>query len=100
MLHNIRQFYRLYTLVLFQLTADTVNLETGQSVLLNVVEELKQRQEPAQTLLLHMEERTVLELAPELESATPVLVVGKILHSPVLVAGKILHSPNAEDFRK
>ena len=34
-------------------------LETGQNVLLNVEEELKQDLEPAQTLLLHTEELTV-----------------------------------------
>ena len=38
---------------------DTVTLEIGQSVLLNVEEELRQDQEPAQTLLLQTEELTV-----------------------------------------
>ena len=38
---------------------DTVTLETGQNVLLNVKEELKQELEPVQTLLLITEELTV-----------------------------------------
>ena len=36
-----------------------MTLEIGQNVLLNVEEELKQGQEPAQTLLLQTEELTV-----------------------------------------
>ena len=42
-----------------QLTVDTVTSETGQNVLLNVEEELRQELEPAQTLLLHTEELAV-----------------------------------------
>ena len=42
-----------------QLMVDTVTMETGQTVLLNVEEELRQEPEPAQTLLLHTEELTV-----------------------------------------
>ena len=38
---------------------DTVTLETGQNVPLNVEEELKQELEPVQTLLLITEELTV-----------------------------------------
>ena len=42
-----------------QLTVDTVTLETGQNVLLNVMEELRQEVELVQTLLLQTEELTV-----------------------------------------
>ena len=42
-----------------QLMVDTVTMETGQTVLLNVEEEYRQEPEPAQTLLLHTEELTV-----------------------------------------
>ena len=44
--------------------------ETGQNALLNVEEELKQDPEPVQTLLLHMEELTVLEEIPNHKNAT------------------------------
>ena len=40
---------------------DTLTLETGQNVLLNVGEELRQDLEPVQTLLLQTEELTVSE---------------------------------------
>ena len=43
--------------------ADTLTSETGQNVLLNVEEELKQDPEPAQTLHPHMEELIVKETA-------------------------------------
>ena len=46
-------------LTIFQSMVDTVTLEIGLSVLLNVEEELRQDQEPAQTLLLQTEELTV-----------------------------------------
>merc|ERR1712224_695140 len=52
-----------------QLTVDTVLLEIGQSVLLNVEEELRLELEHAQTLLLQTEELTVLEKALKLENA-------------------------------
>ena len=42
-----------------QLMVDTLTLETGQNVLLNVMEELRPEAEPAQTLLLQTEELTV-----------------------------------------
>ena len=44
-------------------------LEIGQSVLLNVEEELRLELEHAQTLLLHTEELTVLETALKAEIA-------------------------------
>ena len=50
--------------------ADTLTSETGQNVQLNVEEEHKQDPEPAQTLLLHMEELTVLEEIPNHKNAT------------------------------
>ena len=43
-------------------------LEIGQSVLLNVEEELRLELEHAQTLLLQTEELTVLEMRPNLRS--------------------------------
>ena len=43
---------------LFQLMEDTVTLEIGPNVLLNVEEELRLDLEPAQTLLLQTEELT------------------------------------------
>ena len=49
---------------------DTVTLEIGQNVLLHVEEEPRQGIEPAQTLLLQTEERTVLELVARREIAT------------------------------
>ena len=55
----------------FQLTVGTATLETGQNVLLNVEEELRQDLEPAQTLLLHTEELTVLEEILNHKNATP-----------------------------
>ena len=45
-------------------------LETGQNVLLNVEEELRQELEPAQTLLLQTEELTVKETALKQENVT------------------------------
>ena len=53
-----------------QLMADIVTLETGQNVLLNVMEELRQELGPAPTLLLHTEELTVKETVLKLENAT------------------------------
>ena len=50
-----------------------MTLETGQNVLLNVKEELKQELEPVQTLLLHTEEMTVLETVVKLETVTHIL---------------------------
>ena len=47
-----------------------MTLEIGQNVLLNVEEEPRQGIEPAQTLLLQTEERTVLELVARREIAT------------------------------
>ena len=47
---------------------------TGQNVLLNVEEELKQEIEPVQTLLLHTEELTVKETALKSEIVTHRLV--------------------------
>ena len=44
-------------------------MEIGQHVRLNVEEELKLEQEPAQTLLLQTEELTVWETALKLETA-------------------------------
>ena len=55
----------------FQLMVDLANLEIGLSVLLNVEEELRQDQEPAQTLLLQTEELTVKETALKPENAIP-----------------------------
>ena len=55
----------------FQLTADTVNLDHGQHVLLNVEEEPRLDLEPAQTLLLQTEELIALGQAVKLENATP-----------------------------
>ena len=49
---------------------DIAILETGQNVLLNVEEELRQELEPAQTLLLQTEELTVKETALKPENAT------------------------------
>ena len=46
-------------LTTLQLTVDTVTSETGQSALLNVMEELRQEVELVQTLLLQTEELTV-----------------------------------------
>ena len=45
-------------------------LETGQSVLLIVEEELRQELEPAQTLLLQTEELTVKETVLKQENVT------------------------------
>ena len=50
-----------------------MTLETGQNVLLNVKEELKQELEPVQTLLLITEELTVKETALKLETVTHIL---------------------------
>ena len=46
-----------------------MTLETGQNVLLNVEEELRQELEPAQTLLQHTEELTVKETVLKQENA-------------------------------
>ena len=54
-----RHFILMTSLLKFQLTADTVTLELGPNVLLNVEEELRLELEPVQTLLLQMEELTV-----------------------------------------
>ena len=48
-----------------------MTLETGQNVLLHVMEELKPEVELVQTLLLQTEELTVQETALKLENATP-----------------------------
>ena len=45
-------------------------LETGQNVLPNVEEELRQELEPAQTLFLHTEELTVKEIVLKQENVT------------------------------
>ena len=50
-----------------------MTLETGQNVLLNVEEELRQELEPVQTLLLHTEELTVKETVVKLEIVTHIL---------------------------
>ena len=49
---------------------DILTSETGQNVLLNVVEELRQEIEPVQILLLQTEELTVLETVVKLETVT------------------------------
>ena len=49
---------------------DLANLETGQNVLLNAEEELREGQEPAQTLLPQTEALTVRETALKPENAT------------------------------
>ena len=54
-------------------------LETGQNVLLNVEEELRQELEPAQTLLLQMEELTVKEIVLKRGTATLINVKVRLL---------------------
>ena len=53
-------------------------MEIGQLVRLNVEEELKLEQEPAQTLLLQTEELTVLETALKLETAIRMPAVSQV----------------------
>ena len=62
----------------FQWTVDTVPMEIGQLVRLNVEEELRQDLEPAQTLLLQTEELTVLETALKLETAIRMPAVSQV----------------------
>ena len=62
----------------FQWTVDTVPMEIGQHVRLNVEEELKLELEPAQTLLLQTEELTVLETALKLETAIRMPAVSQV----------------------
>ena len=52
---------------------DILTSETGQNVLLNVVEEFRQELEPVQILLLHTEELTVKETVVKPENATHIL---------------------------
>ena len=60
---------------LFQvLMADGVTMETGQSALRNVEEDLSQEPEPAQILLLITEELNVREKAQRLKNAAHVTV--------------------------
>ena len=56
-----------------------MTLETGQNVLLNVKEEIKQELEPVQTLLLHTEELTALETVLKLETVTHILARVRLL---------------------
>ena len=58
-----------------QLTVDTVTLEIGQNVLLNVEEELRTELEHVQILLLQTEELNVLGQAAKKEIVTPKDVV-------------------------
>ena len=53
-------------------------MEIGQLVQLIVEEELRQDQEPAQTLLLQTEELTVLETALKPETAIRMPVVSQV----------------------
>ena len=55
---------------ILQLMVDTVTLELGPNVLLNVEEELRPELEPALTLLLQTEELTVSDQVVKVENVT------------------------------
>ena len=55
-----------------------MTLETGQNVLLNVEEELRQELEPVQTLLLKTEELTVKERNLKPKNATLSVVLDQV----------------------
>ena len=74
-----------------QLMVVTLTLETGQNVLLNVEEELKQDPEPVQTLHPHMGELTARETALKLEN----VILKNVLSQVCATARVHLVSPSA-----